>query len=168
MLFVMWNWFCHFYILFNMFCLFKDDFLSDVVDYCWKKRRIKLSPCKCVTHLSAYTSLVRSTLEYGAVIWDPFTQNEINEIERLQRQAASFITNDYHSWQTGSMTQTFKKCHPSTLQQRRKDIRLTFLFKIVEDMITAIPKDNYLVQLLNKRKIKPKQFQDYVSKKHCW
>ena len=36
--------------------------------------------CPKETHLSAYISLVRSTLEYGAVIWDPFTQNEIDKI----------------------------------------------------------------------------------------
>ena len=86
--------------------------------------------CPKETRLAAYTSLVRSTLEYGAVIWDPFTQNEINKIERIQRQAARFITNDYRSRETGSMTQMLKTLDLSTLQQRRNEIHLTFLFKI--------------------------------------
>ena len=59
------------------------------------KRNLKMCPKE--TRLSAYISLVRSTLEYGAVIWDPFTQNEIDKIERLQRNAARFINNDFRS-----------------------------------------------------------------------
>ena len=56
------------------------------------RRNLKMCPKE--TRLSAYVSLVRSTLEYGAVIWDPFTQNEIDKIERLHRKAAQFISND--------------------------------------------------------------------------
>ena len=103
--------------------------------------------CPKETHLSAYISLVRSTLEYGAVIWDTFTQNEIDKIERLQRKAARFISNDYHSRETGCMTRMLKDLDLPTLQQRRKELRLTFLFKIVEGMvpaIPAIPKEIYL------------------------
>ena len=120
--------------------------------------------CPKKTRLQAYISLVRSTLEYGAVIWDPFTQNEIDKIERLQRKAARFITNDYHSREPGSMTNMLKNLDLPILQQRRKELRLTFLFKIVENLVPAIPKNNYLEEIKKKRNIKPKQYKDFETK----
>ena len=50
-----------------------------------------------------------------------------------------------------------------TLQQRRKELRLTFLFKIAEGLVPAIPSDRYLTPIKNKRNIKgnPK-YKDYV------
>ena len=64
---------------------------SSTLDFIKRKKELKMCPKK--TRLQSYISLVRSTLEYGAVIWDiparqdPFTQNEIDEIERRQRKA---------------------------------------------------------------------------------
>ena len=43
----------------------------------------------------AYIALVRSILEYGAVVWDPYQSRDIIAVEKVQRQAARFIKNDY-------------------------------------------------------------------------
>ena len=125
--------------------------------------RRNLQRCPKQTRLAAYTSLVRSTLEYGAVIWDPFTQNEVDKIERQQRQAARFINNDFKSKEKGCVTKMLKDLDLPTLQQRRKELRLTFLFKIAEGLVPAIPSDRYLTPIKNKRNIKgnPK-YKDYV------
>ena len=64
--------------------------------------------------------IVRSTLEYGAVIWDPFTQNKIDQIERLQRKAARFITNDYHYRESSSMTNMVKKPRYANFAAKKK------------------------------------------------
>ena len=121
--------------------------------------------CPKETRLSAYISLVRSTLEYGAVIWDPFTQGEIDKIEMLQRKAARFINNDYHSKEPGSMTNMLKNLDLPVLQQRRKELRLTFLFKIVEGMVPAIPKKDYVTVAREGRNIKPNpKFKGYETK----
>ena len=126
--------------------------------------RRNLQRCPKETRLSAYVSLVRSTLEYGAVKWDPFTQNQIEKIERVQRQAARFIHNDYKSREEGIMTKMLKDLDLPTLQQRRKVLRLTFLFKIAENLVPAIPPENYLKPIKNKRNIKAKYFSDCISK----
>ena len=34
-------------------------------------------------------------MEYGAIMWDPFTITGINKLEQGQRQAARFITGNY-------------------------------------------------------------------------
>ena len=42
---------------------------------------------------TAYLSLVRSTLEYSSIVWDPYLQKDIDKLEKVQRhgQAARFI-----------------------------------------------------------------------------
>ena len=50
------------------------------------KRNLKLCPQDC--RGIAYLSLVRSTLEYSSIVWDPYLQ-------KVQCQAAMFITGDY-------------------------------------------------------------------------
>ena len=49
------------------------------------------------------------------------------------------------------------------VQQRRKELCLRFLLKIVEDLVPAIPKDKYLEEIREKRNIKPKQYKDYET-----
>ena len=52
-----------------------------------------------------------------------------------------------------------------TLQERRRNLRLSFLFKIAEGMLPSLPSETYLTPIKNKRKIIPKKFKDCVSKK---
>jgi hypothetical protein len=42
----------------------------------------------------AYTTLVRPVLEYASTVWDPYTLQHIYALERVQRQAARFVTGD--------------------------------------------------------------------------
>ena len=50
-----------------------------------------------IVQKSAYISLVRSILDYSAIIWDPYYIQDINKLVRVQKQAARFITGDYKS-----------------------------------------------------------------------
>ena len=45
----------------------------------------------------AYIALVRSILEYGAVVWDPYQSRDIIAVEKVQRQAARFIKVPQHT-----------------------------------------------------------------------
>ena len=66
--------------------------------------RWNLKSCPQGCRKSAYISLVRSVLDYGSIIWDPYLSRDIEKLERVQRQAARFITGDYHSREEGSVT----------------------------------------------------------------
>ena len=60
------------------------------------------------------------------------------KLEIIQRQGARFITNDYKSREVGSMTKMLEELDLKPMHQRRKDLRLTFLYKIVEGLVPAV------------------------------
>ena len=57
--------------------------------------RRTLSACSKEVKSRAYLSLVRPQLEYSGEAWSPYTQNDINRLEQVQRQAARFVHSDY-------------------------------------------------------------------------
>ena len=88
----------------------------------------------------AYTSLVRPL--YASAAWDPHSQNNIKRLERIQRQAARFCTNNY-SRGPGSVTKLLQELRWEILQTRRKSKRITTLYKM-EHNIIDIPLDQYI------------------------
>ena len=47
---------------------------------------------------------MRSILDYGSIICDPYQRNYIEKLEHVQRQAARFISNDYQLFGEGCAT----------------------------------------------------------------
>ena len=92
------------------------------------QRNLRHCPLHC--RKSAYLALVRSTLEYGSVVWDPHLRKDVDKLEKVQRKAARFIKGDYHSREPGSMSRMLNELDLPTLESRRKDNRLCFMFKI--------------------------------------
>ena len=112
--------------------------------------------CPTDCRKTAYISLVRSVLDYGSIIWDPYLTKNIEKLERVQRQAARFITGDYHSCEDGSVTKMLETLELETLERRRSSCRLVFLFKVVKGLVPAINPDDFLKSQKPKRHIKPK------------
>ena len=89
----------------------------------------------------AYTSLVRSILEYSSTVWDPFYQKDIDRLERVQRRAARFVLNDYKP--LSSATSMVSQLGWKPLAERRREHRLSLLYKIINGLV-AIPADTHL------------------------
>ena len=89
----------------------------------------------------AYTSLVRSILEYSSTVWDPFYQKDIDRLEMVQRRAARFVLNDYKP--LSSVTSMVSQLGWKPLAERRREHRLSLLYKIINGLV-AIPADTHL------------------------
>ena len=82
------------------------------------KRNLRHCPEPC--RRTAYISLVRSVLEYGSIVWDPYYVKDINRIEKIQRQAVHFISGDYATREPGCISKMLKDQDlPSALDKVR-------------------------------------------------
>ena len=107
---------------------------------CFLRRNLHHTSESC--RKNAYLALVRSKMEYGSVIWDPYTKQDIQKIENVQRLAARFIKKDYHSRQEGCVTEMLHDLKLPTLQDRRRDQGLTLMYKVVEGHVPTINADH--------------------------
>ena len=69
---------------------------------------------------------MRPILEYGSSVWDPHYEGLIDDLEKVQKRAARFVTRNY-TYEKGSMTDILKKLKWESLQKRRKDNRIILL-----------------------------------------
>ena len=92
----------------------------------------------------ACIALVHSVLEYGAVVWDPHLQQDT--LERVPRWRVRFVTGGYKSRTPGCVTTMLSNQKLVTLQERRRQLRLTF------------PADEFLVRQKPKWAIRAKKF----------
>ena len=126
------------------------------------RRNLRHCPLPC--RKNAYLALVRSKLEYGSVVWDPYLKNDIDRLERVQRSAARFITCDYKSRHEGCVTNMLDDLDLHSLEERRRQQRLTFLYKVMKGHVPSINIDHYLRAQKPKHTIRAKQFEDFVKK----
>ena len=81
----------------------------------------------------AYTMLVRPKLEYASTVWDPYKQDQIANLEKVQRRAARVVTNRHRN--TSSVTDMLESLGWQSLEKRRKVARLTLLYKILSNCV---------------------------------
>jgi hypothetical protein len=126
--------------------------------------RRNLGNCPPQCRRLAYISLIRSTLEYGAIVWDPYLKKDVDRLERTQRQAARFIKRDYKSRDEGCVTRMLQDLNLPLLQQRRKQQRLAMFYKIAEGKVAALPPEKVLIPIRRtRRKIIPKTHTGYET-----
>jgi len=105
--------------------------------------RRNLRRCPAKLKESAYISLVRSTFEYAASVWDPHLAKDINKSENIQRRSARFVKDDYRT--TFSVTHMLQDLGWQDLQSRRTDLRLALLYKVVMGHVGIQPEHVGLV-----------------------
>ncbi|XP_072039419.1 uncharacterized protein [Amphiura filiformis] len=100
-----------------------------------------LSSCTEDIKHTAFKTFIRPTIEYCSAVWDPYTQDQIYQLEAIQRRAVRFIKSDYSK--RTSVTKLMKDLDMETLADRRKIDRLSILQKAREGHL-ALPVQNIL------------------------
>ena len=97
--------------------------------------RRNLSECTKEVKETAYTALMRPALEYASPAWDPSTCGDVTKLEKVQRQAARFVHNNYYDRTPGCVSKMVSGLGWESLQHRRRVDRLTTLFKIQHGLV---------------------------------
>ena len=61
-----------------------------------------LKGCPEKLRQTTYFSSIRSFMEYGATVWDPYQKYNSDKVERVQRQAARFVKSRYSRYSSVS------------------------------------------------------------------
>ncbi len=101
--------------------------------------RRNLKSCPQPLKETAYKSMVRSVLEYSAAVWDPHYQKDIQALEKIQCRGARFVKQDY-DYQS-SVTKMLADLEWDSLTDRRLDLRLALMFKVVHGLIAVTAED---------------------------
>ena len=112
--------------------------------------RRNLAACPRDVKESAYKGLVRQVLEYGSSVWDPQSILLQDELEKVQKKAARFVTGNY-VYETGSMTGILEQLKWESLKKRMKDSRLIMLYKGLKGA-ASIPTNDIVPPIRRTRK----------------
>ena len=84
---------------------------------------VKCNPRECTKPVKAasYTTLVHPVLEYALTVWDPTMDHNIKILDKVQKRAAKFVTNDYTTRTPGCVTCMQRDLGWDTLQKRPLD-----------------------------------------------
>ena len=82
---------------------------------------------------AAYKGLVRPILEYGSSVWDPHYEGLIDDLEKVQKRAARFVTRNY----------TYESDILGIPAEKKKDNRIILLYKGLKGR-AKIPTDNLI------------------------
>ena len=98
-----------------------------------------IKDCPDNVKASCYKTLVRPILEYGCAVWDPHFKVDIENIEKVQKRAARFITGNY-VYEPGNTKINMQKLNLKSLEERRAALKLHLFFKSQQNLID-LPND---------------------------
>ena len=94
--------------------------------------RRSLKGCPEKLRETAYFSLVRSLLEYSAIVWRPRQKYNSDKLKMVQRRAARFVKGRYGMFE--SVTQMLEQLTWTPLSKRRENSRLILFYKIINNL----------------------------------
>ena len=83
--------------------------------------------------------MVRPILEYASRVWSPYTKQDINILEKVQRQSARFIMGDYSS--CSSVSDMLKRLQLPSLEHHRSNASIILLYKTINNLISISSDD---------------------------
>ena len=82
---------------------------------------------------NCYTSLVWLILEYASTVWSPHLQYQIQQLEKVQRSVARFVTNDFSCY--SNVTSMLDQLQWPLDKQRRCFSKLIMFYKILHGLV---------------------------------
>ena len=86
--------------------------------------------CTPKVKTATYITLVRPTLVYASAVWDPYKQKDVQLLENVERRAARCVNNTFTDRSPGSVTSMLENIKWTSLEHRRRQIRLGMLYII--------------------------------------
>ena len=100
------------------------------------------SRCPLKVKEQCYFTLVRPLLEYGCTAWDPYLTGQIEQLEKVNRRAARFVTGN-HLREHGNTAKNMENLGWPPLSDRRSRLKLSMFYKIRNDLI-CIPREDLI------------------------
>ena len=88
---------------------------------------------------TAYISLIRPALEYSCYVWHPHKKSNKDKIEKVQRRAARFVSNNFR--RKASVSEMLHNLGWQSLDGRRQDQRLVLFYKIINGLASVETED---------------------------
>ena len=134
-------------------------------------RRLKFSLSRVALN-QIYFSFVLPVLEYSSVVWDGCSQRDEEALERLQNEAARIVTGLTRSV---SIENLYAECGWSSLAERRKHHKLTFMYRAnnnlvptyITDLIPPVIRETTNYPLRNQNNITTPYCRTELFKKSC-
>ena len=95
--------------------------------------------CPSKTRSLVYCTLVRPKLEYCVSVWDPYQQQDIDALERINRRAARVVYNKTWREQGVSATALLKDLGWDPLSDCRRQHRLSLMYGITHGLVAVPP-----------------------------
>ena len=110
-----------------------------------------LKDCPEKLKQTTYFSLIRTFMEHGATVWDPYQKYNSDIVERVQRRAARFVISRYSRY--SSVSDMLDVLGWTPLSQRRQEARLILFYKSINGL-AQVPFEGVLVEAYNGTRIK--------------
>ena len=88
---------------------------------------------------TAYISLIRPALEYSCSVWHPHKKSNKDKIEKVQRRAARFVSNNFR--RKASVSEMLHDLGWQSLDGRRQDQCLVLFYKIINGLASVETED---------------------------
>jgi hypothetical protein len=89
------------------------------------RRNLRITNKRLKDH--AYKAFIRPLLEYACAVWDPYYDDDIQMLEKVQKRAARWVTNRFR--RTSHVSEMLQTLSWPPLESRRSKIRLETFFK---------------------------------------
>ena len=93
----------------------------------------QLNHCHKSIKKKCYETYIRPILEYSSSVWDPHNKNEINELEKVQKRAARFVSGNFDY--RASSEKLVQNLNWLTLAERRNINKVILFYKAQQDTI---------------------------------